>query len=120
LNKTAIPTSWVSALFKHFQVIYGHKFNSMIDGIEDLAAREWAGALEGLTGEQIKSGLRLCGMRKIQVGKEDWPPTPAEFRAMCLPELVPAIHRDYISLPRPEHKPELIDEAISKMRAILK
>lgn len=120
LRKTDIPTSWVSALFKHFQVIYGHKFTTIIDGLESLAVQEWSTSLEGLTGEQIKSGLRMCGTRKIANGSEDWPPTPAEFRAMCLPDVVPAIHREYVSLPRPAVDPEHIDQQISKMRNLLK
>jgi hypothetical protein len=88
----------------------------MIDGIEDLASRQWASALEGLTGEQIKSGLRACGTRKIQVGKEDWPPTPAEFRAMCIPEVIPKIHRDYISLPKPIQDKGMVDKSIAEIR----
>ena len=118
-NKTAIPTSWVSALFKHFQVIYGHKFTTIIDGLENLAVQEWSSSLEGLTGEQIKSGLRMCGTRKIANGSEDWPPTPAEFRTMCLPEKVPYYHKDYVALPRPERDPELVENSLSKMRKIL-
>ncbi len=120
LSETGLPKTWISALFKHFQVIYGHKFNSVIDGVEDLAVKKWAEALDGLTGEQIKTGLRMCGTRKIQVGSEDWPPTPAEFRAMCLPEVVPAIHREYVSLPRPAVEPEKIQQHIAAMRDRLK
>jgi hypothetical protein len=88
----------------------------MIDGVEDLAARQWASFLDGLTGEQIKSGLRACGTRKIQVGKEDWPPTPAEFRAMCLPETVAAIHRDYVALPKPQQDKAMVANSISEIR----
>lgn len=119
-KKTDIPTSWVSALFKHFQVIYGHKFTTIIDGLENLAVSEWSASLEGLTGEQIKSGLRMCGTRKIANGQEDWPPTPAEFRMMCLPEKMPAYHHDYVALPKPATNPEQIDKQISKMRNMLK
>jgi len=92
----------------------------MIDGIEDLAVRKWAEALEGLNGEQIKAGLRMCGTRKIQVGRDDWPPTPAEFRAMCLPESIPAIHRDYVALPRPPRNPEIVEDSLSAIRGKLK
>ena len=119
-SKTGIPTSWVSALFKHFQVIYGHRFVSMYDGIEDFAAKQWSASLTGLTGEQIKSGLRACGTRKIANGKEDWPPTPAEFRGMCLPEVVPKIHREYVSLPKPAVNHDHVDKQLSRMRNILK
>ena len=119
-NETGLPKNWVSALFKHFQVIYGHKFNSSVDGIEDLAVARWSEALDGLTGEQIKTGLRLCGTRRIAVGQEDWPPTPAEFRALCLPEKVPSYHRDYVALPRPAVDPEFVASQISLMKSKLK
>jgi len=88
--------------------------------VEDLAVKGWSDALDGLTGEQIKTGLRLCGTRKIQVGKEDWPPTPAEFRSMCLPETVPAIHRDYVALPKPEQDKEKVATHLQQMRDRLK
>lgn len=88
----------------------------MYDGIEDFAAKQWSSAMEGLTGEQIKTGLRHCGTRKINVGAEDWPPTPAEFRAMCLPEVVPAIHRDYVALPKPQQDKDVVANSISEIR----
>lgn len=94
-NNTAFPITWISALFKKFQGIYGHKFTSSIDGIEEIAAREWSRGLAGLTGDQIAVGLEKCAMRKLTPGEEDWPPTPGEFRALCLPECVPMIHRRY-------------------------
>lgn len=119
MKKTGIPTSWVSALFKHFQVLYGHRFVSMYDGIEDFAAKQWSVSLNGITGEQIKAGLRKCGERKIQSGESDWPPTPAEFRSMCLPEKVDPIHREYIPLPRPAVDHNVINDHISKMRKML-
>lgn len=119
-KKTDIPTSWVSALFKHFQVIYGHKFTTIIDGLENLAVQEWSVALEGLTGDQIKSGLRMCGTRKIANGSQDWPPTPAEFRAMCLPEIVPAIHRDYLALPKPPQDKDVVEKSLAGIRDALR
>lgn len=119
LNRTAIPTSWISALFKHFQVIYGHKFTTIVDGLESLAVQEWSSALSGLTGDQIKEGLRMCGMRKITNGSEDWPPTPAEFRFMCLPAKLDPIHRDYVSLPKPIIDPAKAEEQIEAMKKIL-
>lgn len=91
----------------------------MYDGIEDFAAKQWAMSLEGLDGDQIKEGLRKCGTRKIANGSEDWPPTPAEFRALCLPEKMPAYHRDYVALPRPQRDPELIEKSLATMRKAL-
>lgn len=119
LRRTGLPKSWTSALFKHFQVLYGHKFVSAYEGIEDFAAQKWSEVLKDITAQQIKEGLRKCGERKIRNGQEDWPPTPAEFRAMCIPERVEPIHRDYISLPRPAVDHQRIEDAIANMRKIL-
>lgn len=116
---TEFPQTWVSALFKRFQAIYGQKFTSRIDGIEHLAVREWATGLSGLTGRQIKTGIEKCLTRKLAPGKEDWPPTPAEFRSMCLPERLEPIHRSYISLPKPIQDPEVAKQALACMRELM-
>lgn len=116
-KKMALPINWISALFLRFQAIYGHKFTSTIQGIEDIATTEWANGMAGITGEQIKCGLEKCAQKKLQSGEQDWPPTLAEFRALCLPERVPAAHRDYIQLPRPKHAPEKMDEITPQLRA---
>jgi len=114
------PTTWVSALFKRFQAIYGQRFTSRIDGIEAAAVREWAGALHGLNGDQIQAGLLKCATRKLEPGQEDWPPTPAEFRALCLPEKRDPIHRDYVALPRPPQDPGTIERALRRMHELLR
>ena len=75
MNSTGLPAHWVSALFKKFQVRYGHKFTTSIDGLESLAIDEWAKGLSGVTGEQIKHGL--------EVWAGEWPPSLAEFRDVC-------------------------------------
>lgn len=119
-RETGFPTAWVSALFKRFQAIYGQRFTSRIDGIEQLAVKEWVIALDGITSEQIKAGLEKCVTRKLEPGQEDWPPTPAEFRALCLPEHVQAIHRDYVALPRPLQDPDVVQQSLSRMRELLR
>ena len=93
---------------------------SMYEGIEDFAAKQWSMSLQGLSGDQIKEGLRKCGTRKISNGSEDWPPTPAEFRAMCIPEMVPAIHREYVPLPKPEVDREQVRKHLANMRNAIK
>lgn len=75
-SKTDLPKAWVSALFKKFQARYGHKWTSVIEGIEELAVSEWAEGLAGLTGTQIKTGLDALN--------EYWPPSMNEFRDACL------------------------------------
>ena len=64
------------------QVIYGHKWLSIIDSDEllSLAVEEWSERLAGLTGEQIKQGIaNLTG---------EWPPTSIEFRSICVGSLL--------------------------------
>jgi len=53
-----------------------HRWTSAIDGIEEVAVREWGKRLEGLTGEQIRHGL--------DAWEGEWPPTADEFRQCCL------------------------------------
>ena len=97
--------------------MYGHRWKANY-GTEDDGT--WRKGLAGLTPTQIGAGLVKCLERRPAAGEEDWPPTLNEFRAMCLPERVPAIHRDYIALPRPEQDPNAVDNALTKMRAALK
>lgn len=118
--ETGFPIAWTSALFKRFQAIYGPRFTSRIDGIEQMAISEWSLALDGLNGDQIKLGLERCVTRKLQPGEEDWPPTPREFRALCLPEKTLHYHRDYIALPRPPQDPNMVERCLAKMRALVK
>lgn len=63
-------------MFKKFQARYGHKWTSVIDGIEELAVNEWAEGLAGLNGDQIKTGLDALD--------EYWPPSMPEFRDVCV------------------------------------
>lgn len=75
-GKKALPKEWISALFKRFQARYLNKFTSGIEGIEALAVEEWSKELAGLTGKQIKHGLKSWD--------QDWPPSAPEFRKACL------------------------------------
>lgn len=59
--------------------IYGHRFTSLFPG-EQAAADwrdTWARALGDLTGDEIARGLEVCAR------ESEWPPSVAEFRAMC-------------------------------------
>jgi len=111
-----LSITWTSALFKRFQAIYGHKFTSSIEGIEDVATQEWANGMAGITGEQIKNGLASCAKRALYQGDKDWPPTLAEFRSMCIPEKIPAAHRDFKQLPKPPQDKDKVALAIEAMR----
>ncbi len=94
-------------------MMYGHRWKSNY-GIEDDGT--WRKGLAGLSPEQIGHGLVKCLERKPAAGEEDWPPTLAEFRAMCSPEKIPAAHRDYKQLPKPPQDKEKIAAAIEAMR----
>jgi hypothetical protein len=97
-------------------MMYGHRWKSNY-GVEDDGT--WRKGLAWLTREQIGAGLVKCLERKPAPGEEDWPPTLSEFRAMCLPERVPAIHRDYVALPRPQQDPDAVGNALAAMRKAL-
>ena len=107
----------VGQVWQRMASMYGHRWTSNY-GIEDDGT--WRKGLAGLTTAQIGVGLVKCLKRKPQSGAEDWPPTLNEFRAMCLPEKIPAYHRDYIALPRPPRDPELIEKSLTAMREVLR
>lgn len=58
--------------------MYGHKWVSSY-GSEVDPDRVWLAALDSVTPEQIKNGLRRCATEGME-----WPPSAPEFRAMCL------------------------------------
>ncbi len=79
----AISRKWIDALFCRFGRIWP---KAWADGIAvadfDGLAQEWSEGLAGLTGDEIKEGLRVCR------GSRTWPPCVAEFRADCRPKNV--------------------------------
>ena len=88
LSRTGLPISWISALFKKLQAIYGSKWNASIDGIEDVAVTEWSQGLAGITGEQLRKGLDNLD--------DDWPPSLPAFRAACLGKKANGLGLDYV------------------------
>lgn len=122
MKRTDIPAHWVSALFKRFQARYLHKWTSAIEGIESIAVAEWSQKLNGLSGDQIKTGLDNWS--------NDWPPCADEFRDACLGrkvglneyglDYVPEIYRVQSAddVPRLEKKPnpEIVKSSIEQMR----
>lgn len=102
----------IRVLWEKMAAIYGHKWVSSFGESDD---GTWLRVLTGLTKEQIAAGLRAC------LDRDDvWPPGAAEFRKLCLPVKVPAIHRNYVALPRPVYTPEQIDGYMGKIRKVLK
>ncbi len=96
--------------------MYGHRWTSNY-GVEDDGT--WQKGLAGLTAAQIGAGLVKCLNRAPRPDENDWPPTLAEFRAMCLPERVPICHRQYIPLPKPPQDPATVERELSRMREAL-
>lgn len=78
-RRTALPTHWVTELFKKFQSRYLSKWTKPIEGIEEQAVQEWAIKLGRLNGDQLKHGL--------DTWNGDWPPSADEFLKCCLGEL---------------------------------
>ena len=92
-----MPAHWVAGLFARFQAIYGHRWTSAIDGIEEQAVAAWGYALAGITGDQIGAGIDTLAC--------EWPPSAPQFRLHCL----------YASgVPRPAQALELITSATYK------
>jgi len=102
-NKTGLPLTWISALFKKLQAIYLHKWTSAIEGIEDLAVTEWSQGLSGLSGEQIKLGIDSLS--------EDWPPSVIAFRALCEGRQANGLGLDYKPPYHTEFKREQLIES---------
>ena len=89
-----MPAHWVAALFAKLQALYGHRWTSAIDGIEEQAVAAWSETLSGITGEQIKAGLEALA--------DEWPPSAPQFRLHCL----------YASgVPRPDRAWQIITAA---------
>lgn len=103
-------------VWQRMAAMYGHRWTSNY-GPEDDGT--WRKGLSGLTTDQIGQGLVKCLVRKPEAGEQDWPPTLNEFRALCLPERIPAIHRDYVALPKPPQDKDVIEKSLAKIKAAL-
>jgi len=98
-----MPKMWVAAIFEKFQARYSHKWTSGIEGIEDTAITEWSNELNGLTGEQVKTGL--------EAWKGDWPPSAPEFRKACLGTVTNDLGLDYTPPYHREFAPDRLLES---------
>lgn len=63
------------------RVVYSYRWSSSItdDLLED-AANVWTRVLAGITPDQVAKGVA-----KVEASADGWPPTPGQFRALCLP-----------------------------------
>lgn len=79
-----------------------------MSGTEEVAVREWANGLAGVTPQQIERGLSSW--------RELWPPTLYQFREACVGSRH-AAHRPFPkALPRPKAKPEVAQAELARMR----
>lgn len=79
----------------------------------ELAKREWAIVLKALQAEDIDRGLATW--------KKEYPPNVYEFRNACKSsESTKALHKPYRALPKPKGDPEIANQAVHKLSAILK
>ncbi|GMR16820.1 MAG: hypothetical protein BMS9Abin31_1207 [Gammaproteobacteria bacterium] len=83
-----LPELWVLGIFKKLQLRYPHKWDSGIEGIEKEMVKEWSGILSGLTGNDIKRGLKGWN--------ENWPPSSVEFLKACKGQLKNEFGLNYV------------------------
>lgn len=83
-----------------------------MDGIEDVAVREWSNELAGLTPAQIEHGLASWD--------SEWPPSSPEFRYCCLggkPLHRTGAHKFFPkALPKPKAKASIVEAELAAMR----
>lgn len=98
-------------------MIYGHRWTSSYGEKDD---GTWLTGLADVTVEQIKIGLEKCRTRKIQPGREDWPPTLTEFRGLCLLTYAAPYHKPFQkALPRPPADRSIAMAALAACRRML-
>lgn len=99
----------MGTIFKRLQARYGTKWVASIEGIEDVAIKEWSDGLRGLSGDQIKHGLEKW--------QEEWPPCMSEFVTTCK-DIKPACHREFPKLEVLKSDKETASSAIENMRKL--
>ncbi len=78
-GREPISQRWVDALFARFARIWPRAWAKTLRAADrDGMADEWAQGLAGLTGNEIAHGI---GKARAEC---QWPPSIAEFRALCL------------------------------------
>lgn len=106
----SLPIELIDEVFKVLLAEYGQRFVRMYAGQEDampeIKAR-WAEVLDGIKPAGIRYGLRHL--------PEKVPPTPGEFRSLCL--AAPPL--PVKALPAPKPNRARVDAELAKIRALI-
>lgn len=119
-----LPQSWLAALQQRLTTRYGSRFSAALSSPQTTREwrEDWGDVLAGLSGEDIAGGLRALterAARAVERGAEDWPPTAAEFRAICVQSREPVAYRQ-LAEPRiepSEESRERVAEAVAQSQA---
>ena len=122
LPKNELPLRAIARFWTRMAEIYGHKWVSQFGEVCDLngdlssAAQTWSQGLASIPMENISEGFSTL----VKKGGE-WPPSLPEFLAMCQPEKrLAAYHKMVTALPAPRVDPQLVEDSLAQIRAILK
>ncbi len=104
-----LPAAWIDSLFARLQVRYGAAWNRMWEGIDMAVVKaDWAEELGGFERNPSAIGRALNGL------PVDWPPTVAQFKALCIGE--PGdIEQSQPILPAPPADPARVAEIVAKI-----
>jgi len=85
VSAEAVPTEWVEDLFGRLQAILGTALGNLYAGADpELVKAEWAQALVGFSGEEIRRGLAAVRTRRFA-------PNLPDFLLLCRPSLDPEV-----------------------------
>lgn len=81
----AVPDAWVEDLFARLQAILGTALGNLYAGADpELVKAEWAQALVGFSGDEIRRGLAAVRTRRFA-------PNLPDFLLLCRPSLDPEV-----------------------------
>lgn len=110
----------IDRLLYEFALVYGSQWTDRIPTAraKEILAHEWREALEAYDADSV-----LMAWPEVK-RKCKWPPTPADFAEVLeerrqRAERIQA-HRTYVALPRPPACRQLRDEALAKIREMLR
>lgn len=85
VSAEAVPAEWVEDLFARLQAILGTALGNLYAGADpELVKGEWAQALVGFSGDEIRRGLAAVRTRRFA-------PNLPDFLLLCRPSLDPEV-----------------------------